>query len=170
MLDHPLYTESAATMLVAWDHGLLRPAMALRWMHSGAHGYADDSSLQLDAGLQGSLKTLTWLVSISNITQTEHLDEPQPVCIHWEIASQIASRGVLAVGMEKEENYDFTFRLASCYELHEMLTLVAGYQYQPNRLGAGFCCSIRSIEVSYGFRTHQHLDLTHCIGVGYALH
>jgi hypothetical protein len=169
MLDHPLYDESAASVLVAYDHGLLRPAVAVRWLHCGAKGYSDDSTLQLDAGVQGRLSLLTWQVSVSNITQARHLDEPLPMRINWELAHQITPRGLLAVALEKEEGFDFCFRLASRYQLHSMLTLVAGYQYQPNRLGAGFCCSIRSFEVSYGFRTHQQLDLTHCLGVSYAL-
>lgn len=169
LLDHPLYIESAASVLLAYDHGLLRPALVLRWMHSGAKGYQDDTTLQLDAGVQGALKSFTWLVSVSNLTQASHLDEPLPMRINWEAAYQITPLGMLAVALEKEAGFDFSFRLASRYQLHPMLALVAGYQYQPDRLGAGFCCSIRSLDVSYGFRTHQQLDLTHCLGVSYAL-
>ena len=47
----------------------------------------------------------------------------------------------------------------------DILTLRSGIQMNPNRLGFGFTCNIKNIELSYGLLTHSILSTSNVISI-----
>ncbi len=169
-LDHPLYTETQISAAISYDMGAVQPAVAMRVLRSAAQGYRRDSILLLDAGLQYQMPPVISRLWLSNITQKEIFDQSLPVQLNWELAAEVLPQAILGVSLEKEEGFDFSLRIGSRYQVLKPLLLVASYQYQPNRLGAGMEVTLGKIRVSYGLQSHSQLELTHCIGVGCAMH
>ena len=59
------------------------------------------------------------------------------------------------------------FRFAIEYDIHKQMTIRAGVQMKPNRIGFGFTMPINNKALfSYGFLTHPILPLSHNIEVG----
>ena len=52
------------------------------------------------------------------------------------------------------------------YDVNNILSLSAGFQSNPNRVGAGFKIYIMKIKLGYGLLTHHVLPLTHQFSLG----
>ena len=55
------------------------------------------------------------------------------------------------------------------YDVNKMLSLSAGFQSNPNRVGAGFQIHVMQIELGYGLLTHHVLPLTHQFSLGWTI-
>jgi hypothetical protein len=73
------------------------------------------------------------------------------------------------LGIEKQTQEDFIFRFAFSYKFSKYFSIFSGYQFEPKRIGVGFLTKIKKINFSYSIRTHEYLNLTHYLSLGYDL-
>ncbi len=167
-LDHSLYRENSSNAGFSYHYQDLSVGIGLRWLYNRVENYHEDSSIITDFGskwINGNVQTA---FSIRNISQSSFMDMKLPVVYLWESVFKVSPESSFAVGLEKEDSFDFSFKFAARYNLFSMLTILTSYQYEPDRLGFGLVFNVLNMKVIYSFRTHQYLDLTHYISVGYA--
>jgi len=71
--------------------------------------------------------------------------------------------------LEKENDFDFSFKFAGRYDILRQLSLISSYQFEPNRIGMGAVFNLYKFNLVYSVRTHQYLDLTHYISLSYEI-
>jgi hypothetical protein len=168
-LDHSLSRENSSNAGFSYHYQDLSVGIGLRWLYNRVENYHEDSSIITDFGSKWTNGNIQTGFSIRNISQTSFLDMKLPVVYLWESTFQVSPESSFAVGFEKEDSFDFSFKFAARYNLFSTLTILTSYQYEPDRLGFGLVFNVLNMKVIYSFRTHQYLDLTHYISVGYAI-
>ncbi|MFC1888124.1 hypothetical protein ACFLYK_04885 [Candidatus Cloacimonadota bacterium] len=116
-----------------------------------------------------SNKTTESTFLYKNLLNQRMLGLKIPICIIWESRIRITDSIMLGLGIEKQQDEEFIFKLGSRYQMQEFLTLLISYQQEPARLGAGIIFELQSFKLAYGIRTHQYLPYTHTISVTYEL-
>ena len=168
LLDHPFYRENSSNAGFSYHHQNLSVGIGLRWLYNRVENYHEDSSIITDFGSKWVNGKIQTGFSIRNISQSSFMDMKLPVVYLWESTFQVAPESSFAVGLEKEDSFDFSFKFAARYNLFSLLTILTSYQYEPDRLGFGLVFNVLNMKVIYSFRTHQYIGLTHYISVGYA--
>ncbi|MCK4312013.1 MAG: hypothetical protein KAW88_04695 [Candidatus Cloacimonetes bacterium] len=168
IIEHPLYKESSSNLGLSYKHRFYSIGLGLRYLYNKVENYHKDSSLIVDWGFSWKNKNITTGLSIRNVSQSSFLEAKLPVVYLWETSFEISKDSRFALGFEKEDGFDFSFKFASRYDIFKMMSILASYQYEPDRLGIGIVFNISKMNVVYSIRTHQYLDLTHYISVGYA--
>jgi hypothetical protein len=166
-LDHPLYREHKSTLAFSRHFNELSIGIALRNIYSEASGYHENNVLGIDVGTSWDFHTLTTAFILKNATHTKFYEDPLPIVYIWEQSFRLTENSALAFAVEKEMNYDFSFKFATAHHFSEHFSLYAGYIHEPARLSVGAQFSILPYQVTYSFRTHQYLDLTHFVSLAY---
>lgn len=168
-LDHKLYNEYIANLSVNYHLRRFSFGLNFRHLYNRIENYQKDSSIIFDAGLKWENNKIITGFSVRNFMQSSFLDEQLPVFYLWETCYNISSKSKISIGLEKQDNFDFSFKIAGSYNLFRILTILTSYQYEPDRIGIGAVFNLKKIKVTYSIRTQQYLDLTHYISVCYAL-
>jgi hypothetical protein len=168
-LDNNLYTESRTNLSLAYKLHWITIAGSIQVLRNKIKDYHDASAYIFNAGLRWELSKFTTGIACQNLSQTNFLNLKLPVIILWESCYQFTSGSKVSLGMEKEVNSDFIFKIASSYCPFPNLELLAGYQFYPDRIGFGMIFKFRNFNLSYSVRTHLYLGLTHYISVGYEI-
>ena len=130
--------------------------------------FQKDSSLLFDVGMSWKLQNMQTAIAVKNFQQAEYLQSKLPIFYLWEMCYDFG-KSKISFGMEKQKNFDFAFKLAGKYDVSKNLSMLSGYQYQPDRLSFGLIFRIKNTKLIYSIRTHQYLDFTHYITLGYSL-
>jgi hypothetical protein len=168
-LDHEFYRESAVLLSCGWRYQNLISAAALRYLRNEVIGFHSSSAYLIDLGILWQSKNVSSSLAIHNVSQSKFMDLPLPVFLLWETCYRISEKSSIAVGWEKQDGFDFSLKLAARYQPFPLLAVLAGYQNSPDRIGIGAVFQIKKISVTYSVLTHQYLDLTHFISVGYEI-
>jgi hypothetical protein len=167
-LAHDLYTENQSYLAVNYRFKDLSFGLQTRYLYNKVANYSTLSKLLYDAGISYSFAKYTLAFAVKNLTQSTNYGMDLPSFFVWEANYSIHDRASLSVGIEKQIHYDFLYRLAAYYQIVPFFSLLTSYQYAPQRIGAGAVINYDKWNVVYSIRTHQHLDLTHFISLGYA--
>jgi len=168
-LDHKLYNENIVNLAVNYHLRRFSFGLNFRHLYNRIENYQEDSSLIFDAGFKWENNKIITGFSVRNFLQSSFLNEQLPVFYLWETCYNISTKSKISIGLEKQDNFDFSLKIAGSYNFFRMLTLLTSYQYEPDRIGIGAVFNLKKIKVTYSIRTQQYLDLTHYISVGYAL-
>jgi hypothetical protein len=166
-LDHELYKENHFSLSTNYRWNSISAGIALRMLHNTVENYQEASSYLFDSGIHWNNGKFETALSIQNFSQSSFLDTKLPVSILWESCYQISELSRVTIGWEKEDDYNFSFKFAGRYDIFSVMTILASYQYEPDRIGAGTVFHINKINISYSVRTHQYIGLTHYVSVGY---
>jgi len=168
-LDHKYYTESCTSLSLGYTWQEVSAGIGVRLLRNEVTGYHDGSASLIDAGLKWDNDRISTALAIHNVMQSEFLELSLPIVILWESCYRITEKSSFAIGMEKEDDFDFSFKFAGKYQPFSVMSILAGYQFEPDRLGIGTVFEVKKFFVCYSVRTHQYLDLTHYISVGYEI-
>jgi hypothetical protein len=72
-----------------------------------------------------------------------------------------------AFSFEKERGFDLRYGFGVSQNITEMLVVNSGFLSNPSQFSAGVVIKMNKKEIGYGLRTHDELDWTHAVGVGY---
>ena len=168
-LDHEFYRENHFSLsgCCSWQNITL--GISLRHLHNAVEGYQSGSATLFDAGMTWQNGEFSTALAVHNLTQNSFLESELPILFLWESCWRLSATSLISIGWEKESNFDFSFKFAGRHDLFDLFSIICSYQLEPDRIGAGAVFRLRGINVSYSVRTHQYLDLTHYVSIGYEL-
>ena len=166
-LDHEFFRENHASLSGCFSWQEISIGLALRLLQNEVTGYHEASATLFDAGLLWENGDFSTAIAVHNITQSSFLETDLPVLILWESCYELSEKSRISLGWEKENDFDFAFKFAGRYDLFNIFTILTSYQFEPDRIGVGTVFHLKGINVSYSVRTHQYIDFTHYISVGY---
>ncbi len=167
-LSHSLYKESITKISVNYQLKFVVIGFSARHLMNDVENFQKDSSLLFDVGMSWKLQNMQTAIAVKNFQQAEYLQSKLPIFYLWEMCYDFG-KSKISFGMEKQKNFDFAFKLAGKYDVSKNLSMLSGYQYQPDRLSFGLIFRIKNTKLIYSIRTHQYLDFTHYITLGYSL-
>ena len=167
-LAHPLYKESSSMFTLNYTHQEFTIGSSIRYLYNMVEEYHEDSALLADIGLLWQKGNISTGLSVHNVTHSTFLEEQLPIIYLWESCFSITQKSRLSVGLEKETDFDFAFKIAGRYDVHQVLTILTSYQYEPDRIGVGTIFNLKDFSICYSIRTHQYLSLNHYISINYA--
>ena len=167
-LSHPLYKESSNSFTLNYTYNEFTIGSSIRHLYNMVEEYHEDSALLVDMGLLWQNGNISTGLSVRNITHSKFLEEQLPIVYLWESCFSITNRSKLSIGLEKETDFDFAFKIAGRYDVHKVLTILSSYQYEPDRIGVGAIFNLKDFGICYSVRTHQYLLLNHYISLNYA--
>ncbi len=163
-LNHPIYHENSANLAISKK--LFRINFGLGFSLISTKINSNERNISsLSFGMKTEQKKWSSQFSINNIGLQNSEDDELEICL--ENAYQITKSTKMSVGLFKENDFDFSFRIGLAQNFSKYLALISSYQYLPDRFGLGVVFHLRKISVTYGVRTHQELDLTNALSVGY---
>ena len=168
-LDHEFYSENNAVLGFNYSSHYLTAGFNVRLLSSKVKGYKDTGSTVIDGGLKWSNSNVSSALAVRNITQSEYEGSILPIVYLWESCYQITKCSRISFGLEKENDFDFSFKFAGRYDILRQLSLISSYQFEPNRIGMGAVFNLYKFNLVYSVRTHQYLDLTHYISLSYEI-
>ncbi|MDN5354503.1 MAG: hypothetical protein PWQ09_1259 [Candidatus Cloacimonadota bacterium] len=167
-LGSETYQENRASLGYNYTHKNVAAGVNLRFLQTKITNYDEATAYAVDIGLGWEINSFTSYFSFKNITGNNYKKSKLPVVITWESSWSPTEESKLSIGLEKEDDFDFCYRMGAAYRVLETLKLICSYQHQPERLGAGFVVEYQKWEISYGIRSHRYLSLTHYISLCYA--
>jgi hypothetical protein len=167
-IAHPLYRESSNSFTLNYIYKDFSVGSSIRHLYNMAQGYHEDSALLADIGLLWQNDNISTGLSVRNVTHSKFLEEQLPITYLWESCFSITNKSKLSVGLEKEIDFDFAFKIAGRYDVHKVLTILSSYQYEPDRIGVGAIFNLKKFSICYSVRTHQYISLNHYISLNYA--
>ena len=166
-LAHPQYKESSFNLSLNYRSSFFATGSSLRMVHNRISEYYVSSAYLADVGFLFSKEDFSSAFAVRNISQTRFQGDILPVVLLWEMNYQLTPHSSLSLGVEKEKDYDFTYKIGAYYRLHPYLALLCSYQYEPDRIGAGVILLPSPIRASYSIQTHRYLDITHFLSLTY---
>ena len=168
-LDNPEYVEG--TYFVGMSASFMKTNFGLtaRTLFNKIGDDAYKIAYLFDVGFHKKFSRLSIAMSCKNITASRFDGEKLPIYMLSEASYKLTSKSVFALGIEKQTQQDFIFRFALSYKVSRYFSIFSGYQFDPQRIGAGFLVKIKKINFSYSIRTHDYLNLTHYLSLGYDL-
>ena len=168
-LNHPLYRETSISGGVQLNLSYLESGISCRYIRTDTKGYDSRSSFELNGGINWTIGSFTQGFSWLNASGSRIENVLLPVYLISESIYQLNDDLRFGIGIEKENNFDFSYRIGADWKPFEFLGVTTGYQLQPERLSTGVRFIIKKIVINYSIRTHQELDLTHYISLSYEL-
>lgn len=166
-IDHEFYKENNLNLTFNYHLSNLSCGLAIRYLSNKVENYHNDSSLLFDAGLVWKIDDVSSSITVRNITQSRFIEEKLPTVYLFESCYQVTDKSRIAAGLEKEDGFDFCFKLAARYDIIKLMSILSSYQFNPDRIGVGMVFNVSKVKIAYSVRTHQYLDLTHYISIGY---
>ena len=167
-LDHEFYKENNLNFTLNYHRTNLSCGLSIRYLSNKVENYHNESSLVFDAGLSWKIDQISAAIAVRNISQSSFLDEKLPTVYLWESCYQVTEKSKIALALEKENEFNFCFKLAARYDIFKLMSILSSYQFNPDRIGVGVNFIVSGFNVVYSVRTHRYLDLTHYISLGYA--
>ncbi|MCF7794299.1 MAG: hypothetical protein K9N09_05680 [Candidatus Cloacimonetes bacterium] len=168
-LDQEYLTESRTNLAIGYKFNSFTFAGAVQILRNKVENYHDASSYLLNAGMVWTNSNFSSGIAVHNLSQAKFLELKLPITIMWESCYQITPNSAFSVGLEKEDDFDFSFKFAASYQPFQIMKILAGYQFEPDRIGIGTVFNLQKFKISYSIRTHQYLDLTQYISICYEI-
>lgn len=167
-LAHPLYRESCSIFGLSYTYHEFSIGSSIRHLYNIVEEYHENSAILADMGLLWQNGNISTGLSVRNVTHSKFMEEQLPIVYLWESCFSITQKSSLSVGLEKETDFDFAFKIAGRYDIHKVLTILSSYQYEPDRIGVGAIFNLKDFNICYSVRTHQYLSINHYISLNYA--
>ncbi|MCD4817466.1 MAG: hypothetical protein K8S23_02095 [Candidatus Cloacimonetes bacterium] len=168
LLNHQFYKENIASLGVNYQVKNITMGISSRFLYNSVENYHSFSKFVFDAGVLYERGEVSTAFAMKNITQTDFFDTPLPIFFLWESNYKISQASNISIGLEKQQDFYFSFKMATIYTFFDVFSLISSYQYNPERLGAGALIKIKNYEIIYSIRSHKYLSLTHYISFCYA--
>ncbi|MFO7895708.1 MAG: hypothetical protein R6U84_02095 [Candidatus Cloacimonadales bacterium] len=168
-LDNALYQEISSNFGLSYRWDNISLGSSLHYLKTATHNYSDNAAWPLQLSLAWQEPFFSTAFTFYNSFAAQLEQQPIPQILLWETALEITEKSKLGLGLEKENDFDFSLKIGSSYQILENFTILSSYQYQPDRLGVGVVFGIKKMEICYAIRTHPHLDLNHYISVHYEI-
>jgi len=166
-LGHPLYKETILSLACSYDFNFMKTGLAFRQLSFAPEGYRTESYISLDGGLVWKQGRLTTGLSVKNIVHLKKEEISLPFWVELESCFTLSEQSRIVIGLEKQAEYDFSFRFTSFQKIYRLLGLLAGYQFEPNRLSCGISIELKFLKCLFSTRFHPYLDMTHFISIIY---
>jgi len=168
-LHHPFYSELTAGLSVSAAYRDFRLGILMRYLMNDVADHHNAKILLFDAAVLWSSTITETTFMYKNIFAEKILGSDLPIFLIWESKFKVSECIKLGLGFEKQSKKEFILRSGSCYRISNNFEITIGYQYEPQRLGAGIKVSLSGIDLSYGMQTHRYLPLTHSISLDYEI-
>ncbi len=169
ILEHPFYREIINKITLNYEFRNFKVGGSVRHLFNEVEDYHSANSLVFDGGFVWKNKHLQTAFSVKNFTKSKLANEELPIFYLWEMCYLVTEKSKISLGFEKQNQFDFSFKMGARYDVFQQLTIYSGYQYQPNRIGVGLDFHLENYNLEYSIQTHQFLGITHYITIGYAL-
>ena len=168
-LNNNLYTESDTGFGINYTYKFISVGASIHLIHTNIKNFNSHSAYPICLGIAWQQTNITTAFSLRNAFQAKFAGELLPMIFLWETAGKLSDKTTISFGLEKENDFDFSFKMGSSYKLLPTFSLLCSYQYNPHRMGVGVVFSIRNFNICYGVRTHPHLNLSHYITLHYEI-
>ncbi len=126
--------------------------------------YGSDNSLSLNLGALAYInKNLRTGFSIININRASYGDEKDqiPVIYNFGFSYDVLLNLILNIAVQKELDYDPSFRFGIDYALIDFLSIRTGFSTEPDNYSAGLGINYSLFQLDYGMVYHNELGFTH---------
>ncbi len=134
--------------------------------------YGHDNSIGFNLGWRASLDdNINWFGSLRNINAPtiSRSKEPLPQVISSGILYDPSKKLKLILEWEKETLNDSRIKFGGQFMLMPWIDVCIGHVTSPNQLTLGLNIDYKTITINYAFSTHNYLDISHYMGVGFSL-
>lgn len=138
-----------------------------RFLFNKVFTMQDKTASQFDVGMLTSTGKFQFFSSFLNIGFSKIGNDPLPQESRIGVSCQIYENLKTGICFVKELDYPFSFHFGVNYHPTKMFGILSGLQTEPDRFSAGLEFNIQKIQIIYGIKTHQYLDLTHYITISY---
>lgn len=126
----------------------------------------------VDIGFQATLSKRHWIaVTAHNINAPQIGTGSAAFNLHRDVQAGFSyaptQQVVTSFMLVTSPGYDVELHAGLEYDLNTFLTLRAGIQSQPNRLGTGFRFNAKGVAIDYALLTHPVLPATHQFSLAY---
>ena len=128
--------------------------------------YGSTSVFRLNLGMIYSVSEFVNLgFTIQNLTRSKvkNDDKPMPVCYDFGVSVFPIKDISVNIAAEKEIYFETSFRFGIEYRIIEYLALRSGLTTEPDTFSAGMGIYYSFLNISYAFRNHNELGMTHQI-------
>jgi hypothetical protein len=163
-VNHPIYKENIFDLFIAKKLLLVDIGSSVSYVSTKINT-VNNKQLFLSFGMKTELENWSAQFSINKISLSK--TDENVLEINMENAYDITNSAKISIGIFKENYYDFSVRMGLFQQFTKNFAIITSYQYSPDRFGIGVKFKIKKINIIYGIRTHQELDLTHALSIGY---
>lgn len=167
-LDNLLYTELDANLGFSLKLNHLSLGTSISYLRTETTNYQNITAHPINISIYWQESNYSTVVTYSNIFATEYDNLRLPQILVWESAFNITTQANICLGFEKENEYDFSYKLGTSYQIFSNFSILSSYQFAPNQIGLGAVFGIKHFEVCYSIKTHKHLNLSQYITLHYA--
>jgi len=145
----------------------LRIGIGARYLNDKTEGMDPQTAFQFDIGLQAEYERLKFSTSFLNISFNELENDPLPQENRTFISYTITENLEAGCGFIKEFDYAFSFRVGVAYYPIKNAGFFSGFHTEPNQFTTGVEFNLAGIKIQYAIETHEYLDMSHYITIGY---
>lgn len=141
--------------------------MSYRFLQKNVSEMNDEIDSQFDIGMMATFDKFQFSSSFLNCGFDKIGNDNLPQESRTEISYQIYENLKTGISFVKELDYPFSFHFGTVYYPIKKFGILSGFETEPERFSAGLEFNIQKIQIIYGIKTHQYLDITHYITVSY---
>ncbi len=160
------YHEKLINTSVSFKFQQVTFGFSNRFLLLNIENYSNEFSYINDFGLLWKSRKITTAFAIKNIFQASLRKSKIPINYIFESSYSLNKSNQISIKLEKENNHDFIPVFATRTSI-KIIDLIAGYQFEPNIISAGFNLRLKKIAFSYGMNLHQYLDTSFSISFRY---
>jgi len=163
------YRENSFTFAYALlddDSYQFTPSISWYLLQAGGVSYY---SLALNIAAYYKVSNLIEIITAINNLYSLRLveDEKLPMYYTFDLRFKLNNNFYLYSGIEKDIKYEAVVKAGLEYKPLSFLSLMGGYNFEPELYSGGFEIQFESFRFGYAFSYHTILDFTHATGVIY---
>ncbi len=163
-----LYKENKLNLSYANNYKQFYFGISVIYNSIEIENYGSDNSFSINmGGLTYINNSLRFGFAIHNINQATFGEEDGQIPTIFSLGTSydVLENLTLNTAVEKELEYDFSFKAGIEYSLIKYLSLRVGFNNYPSTYTAGLGINFLFFNLDYAFFTHEYLGLTHQAGL-----
>jgi hypothetical protein len=169
-IGNDIYKEQA--LIVATNCKIIQNLVLgfdYRFLRKEVSTLNNENASQFDVGIMATAGRFNLFSSYYNISFSKIGNDEIPQESRTGVTYQIYDNLKSGICVVKEIDYPFSFHFGVSYYPFKILGIMSGFQTEPtnNRFTAGLEFRIRNLQINYGIKTHQYLDIAHYFTICY---
>ncbi|MBC8527334.1 MAG: hypothetical protein ISS28_03925 [Candidatus Cloacimonetes bacterium] len=141
--------------------------LSYRLLLKNVYTMQDKNASQFDVGMMANVGKLQFFSSFLNIGFSKIGNDNLPQESRTGISYQIYENLKTGICFVKELDYPFSFHFGTVYYPYKTFGILSGFQTEPERFSFGVEFKVFNLQINYGIKTHQCLELTHYFTICY---
>lgn len=168
-----LYNEQIISAGYSNQFGIASLGLKLNYIQYRAAGYSTRNALSLNFGGIAQITPLilvgAYIVNLNQPKLSSIDKERLPTKLVTGMSFKPIERLLLAVEIEKDLDYDPTFKMGMEYQAQKKIYFRTGFNYHPNAAFLGIGYVIRKVKIDYSLQYSSSLSASHQACASYQL-